>query len=236
MRLDTQACELQSLTGKNGIHMNGMKHTYTKPSPPALFTWASIHVLPPDSQLTKSHWLTDWNNGCIKISDTCRYFSLVMCLFKRGLWRDATWDAGIQWMDGGRAGIVGVQKGWIIVHIQAQECISGHTPLPGKSLHKHFILNAAICFIALSVYCAQPCFLSGRICSVSLSGIDFFFFPPVVVWEGEEREGGDSSGEKVWRGKAHWISCACFFCKPPANIGILLESKMDAILVKAGRG
>lgn len=104
----------------NGIHMNGI-HTYTKPSPPALFKWASIHVLPPDSQLTKSHWLTDWNNGCIKISDTCRYFSLVMCLFKRSLWRDAAWDAWVEWMDGGRgAGIVGVQKGWIMVHIQAR--------------------------------------------------------------------------------------------------------------------
>lgn len=85
-----------------------------------------------------------------------------------------------------------------MVHIQAQECISGHTVLPAKSLHKHFLLDAAICFIALSVYYAQPRFLSGRICPVSLSSIDFFFFLlPGVVWEGEERsEGGDSSGEK----------------------------------------
>lgn len=81
-----------------------------------------------------------------------------------------------------------------MVHIQAQECISGHTALPGKLLHKHFVFNAAICFIALSVYYAQPRFLSRRICPVSLSSIDFF---PVVVWEGEEHEGGDSSGEKV---------------------------------------
>lgn len=62
-----------------------------------------------------------------------------------------------------------------MVHIQAQECISGHTVLPAKSLHKHFLLDAAICFIALSVYYAQPRFLSGRICPVSLSSIDFFF-------------------------------------------------------------
>lgn len=78
-----------------------------------------------------------------------------------------------------------------MVHIQAQECISGHTVLPAKSLHKHFLLDAAICFIALSVYYAQPRFLSGRICPVSLSSIDFyfFFFFPGVVWEGEESEG-----------------------------------------------
>lgn len=71
-----------------------------------------------------------------------------------------------------------------MVHIQAQECISGHTVLPGKSLHKHFLLDAAICFIALSVYYAQPRFLSGRICPVSLSSIDFFFFQ---AWCGKVR-------------------------------------------------
>lgn len=82
-----------------------------------------------------------------------------------------------------------------MVHIQAQECICGHIALPGKTLHKHFVLDAAICFIVLSVYYAQPRFLSGRICPVSLSSIDFFF--PGVVWEGEEREGGDGRGEKA---------------------------------------
>ena len=97
-----------------------------------------------------------------------------------------------------------------MVHIQAQECISGHTVLPGKSLHKHFLLDAAICFIALSVYYAQPRFLSGRICPVSLSSIDFFF--PGVVWEGEESEGGDNSGEKKHEGDGLiGYRALCFF-------------------------
>lgn len=92
-----------------------------------------------------------------------------------------------------------------MVHIEVQECISGHTALPGKSLHQHFILDTAICFIALSVYYARLCFLSGRMCPVSLSSIDFsfsFLFSPDVVWKGERSEGGDSTVKGITKKKA----------------------------------
>lgn len=110
-----------------------------------------------------------------------------------------------------------------MVHIQAQECISGHTVLPAKSLHKHFLLDAAICFIALSVYYAQPRFLSGRICPVSLSSIDFFFFF-LQAWCGKVRRarGGDSSGEKKHEGDrlVGYHALCFFFCEPPAHLSI----------------
>lgn len=127
-----------------------------------------------------------------------------------------------------------------MVHIQAQECISGHTVLPAKSLHKHFLLDAAICFIALSVYYAQPRFLSRRICPVSLSSIDFFIFF-FQAWCGKVRRarGGDSSGEKKHEGDrlVGYHALCFFFLRATSTFKYLCpESKMDAILFKAGRG
>lgn len=77
--------------------------------------------------------------------------------------RGRDWGGGAQGLNNGTHPDAGMHK-W------------AHSAPWKKMLHKHFVLDAAIHFIALSVYYAQPHFLSGRICPVSLSGIDFFFF------------------------------------------------------------
>lgn len=70
-------------------------------------------------------------------------------------------------------------------------------------LHKHFFLEAAICFSA--VCSAWRCFLSDRICPVSLSSIHFHFSP----WHGwEAEESGLQWGKQ--RGRALNIMCALF--------------------------